>query len=151
MLGINSFLRRMNQRIDQQGWAVLTVLPAYDRPMAPFAYTIGLTAHQSPELIIAGVDPCVAEPLLNELARRVVKDAQRFTPGQRISDLLRGYDAILVEGAATAALRPAAAFVHYGEDRVRLQQVVWPDPQGRFPWEPGCTTTPQGQPLIGQP
>lgn len=108
-------------------------------------------AHSCPEFIIAGTDPAASQHLLNDLAKRVVERAQRFTAGQRISDLLDGYDAVLVEGPATGALRPAAAYVRYGKDCVSLQQVVWPDVQGRFPWEPGCTISAQAQPLIGQP
>ena len=36
-------------------------------------------------------------------------------------------------------------------DQVRLQQVVWPDPHGRFPWDPGYQYPPQAQPLLGRP
>ena len=151
MPGINQFIRRMEQRIDRQGWAVLTVLPTDDSPHVPFAYTIGLTAHSCAELIITGLHPDVSQHLLNDLAKRGVERAQRFTAGQRLSDLLAGYDAVLVDGPATGALRPAAAYVRYGKDCVSLQQVVWPDVQGRFPWEPGCTISAQAQPLIGQP
>lgn len=151
MPSIDRFMRRTEQRIDRQGWAVLTVSPTDDTPHVPFAYTVGLTAHACPEIIIAGADSAVSEHLLNDLAKRVVKRADRFTTGQRISDLLDGYDAVLVEGPAVGALRPAAAYVRYGEERVMLQQVVWPDVHGRFPWEPGCILSPQAQPLIGHP
>jgi hypothetical protein len=151
MPNVDRFIRRMEQRIDQQGWAVLTHFPADDHAHASFAYTIGLTAQGGPEVIIAGLDPTLSEHLLNDLARRVVERAQRFTAGQRISDVLDGYDAVLVEGPAAGVLRPAAAYVRYGENVVRLLQVVWPDARGRFPWEPGCTLSLHAQPLIGQP
>lgn len=150
MLAINRFMRRMERRIEQQGWAILTVVPE-DGAHAPVAYTIGLTAHGCPEFIIAGKNPFVSEHLLNDLARRVVERAERFTAAQRITDLLDGYDGVLVEGPATGPLRPAAAHVRYGEARVCLLQVVWPDVHGRFPWEPGCTLSAAAQPLIGQP
>jgi hypothetical protein len=48
-------------------------------------------------------------------------------------------------------LYPGAAYARYGTDRVRLQQVVWPDRAGRFPWEPGYEHDPQVQPVIGRP
>ncbi|RSM61757.1 DUF4262 domain-containing protein [Actinoplanes sp. ATCC 53533] len=150
MPSVGRFLRRMQQRIDQQGWAILTI-PANDNQHTALTYTIGLTALQCPELLIAGTDPAVSQHLLNELARRVVQRAERLSAGQRINDLLDGSDAILVEGPATGALRPAAAYVRYGQDCVGLLQVVWPDTQGRFPWEPCCTLSPQAQPLIGRP
>jgi hypothetical protein len=85
------------------------------------------------------------------MARRVHDTAARFHHGQRITDLLIGYDAVVVDGPATEVLFPGAAYARYGTDRVRLQQVVWPDPQGRFPWEAGYAHDPQVQPVIGNP
>jgi hypothetical protein len=97
----DDFLRRQEQIIDTVGWAVMHVLPAADDPdtTTPFAYTVGLTAHDYPELLIAGLPPEVAHGLLNDLAGRVYDRADRFTHGQRVSDLIAGYDAVLVEGA----------------------------------------------------
>jgi hypothetical protein len=146
---LDDLMRRQQQQIDEYGWAVTAVFPTDDAPDAPFAYTVGLTAHGYPELIIAGLDPQIAQALLNDLATRVYDRAQRFTAGQRISDLLVGYDAIIVDGPATEALHPGAAFARYGKNKVSLQQVVWPDPQGRFPWEAGYALGQGAQPLLG--
>ncbi|MDG4795015.1 DUF4262 domain-containing protein [Micromonospora sp. WMMD1082] len=117
-------------------------------PGAPFAYTVGLTAHGYPEFIVAGLDPGTSQALLNDLATRVFDRAERFTSGQRISDLLAGYDAVIVEGSATEALLPGAVFARYGRNTVRLQQVVWPDQHGRFPWEPGYAPERHVQPIL---
>jgi Domain of unknown function (DUF4262) len=151
MVSIDDVVRRQTKLIDSRGWAVTIVLPTDDDAVAPFAYTVGLTAVGSAELIIAGLDPDIAQELLDDLAQRVHDRAQRFTSGHRITDLLAGYDAVIVEGPATEALHPGAAFARYSTDRVTLQQVVWPDPHGRFPWEPGCSTRPQAQPTLGRP
>lgn len=151
MAGIDDIMRRQQELIDRHGWAVTGVFPAEDDPGVLFAYTIGLTAHGFPELIIAGLDLTTSQLLLNDLARRVFDRAQRFTAGQRISDLLAGYDAVIVEGPATEALYPGVAFANYGKDRVTLQQVVWPDQHGHFPWEPEYAIDPQVQPLLGRP
>jgi hypothetical protein len=149
----NDFLRRQQQIIDTVGWAVMHVLPTEDETdtTTPFAYTVGLTAHDYPELLIAGLPPDVAHGLLNDLASRVYDKAERFTDGQRISDLIAGYDAVVVDGAPTDELLPGVAIARYGRDRVRLQQVVWPDPQGRFPWDTGYDFDPDVQPLIARP
>jgi hypothetical protein len=149
--GFEDIMRRQRELIDRHGWAVTAVFPTEDDPGAPFAYTIGLTAHGFAELIIAGLDPATSQLLLNDLAQRVFDRAERFTAGQRISDLLAGFDAIIVEGPATEALYPGVAFAQYGQDSVTLQQVVWPDQHGRFPWEPEYAFDPQVQPLLGRP
>ncbi|MFJ2081298.1 DUF4262 domain-containing protein [Micromonospora chokoriensis] len=152
MRDINDFLRRQDRIIDTTGWAVTHVLPTDDDPdsTAPFAYTVGLTAHDYPELITAGLPPEVAHSLLNDLASRVYDKAERFTHGQRISDLIADYDAIIIDGPPTDELLPGAAISRYGRDHIRIQQMVWPDPQGRFPWDDGYGFGPQAQPLIAQ-
>jgi hypothetical protein len=149
--GIDDFMRRQQQLIDTVGWAVMNIVPTEDDPASPFSYTVGLTAYGHPELLVAGLDPAVGQTLLNYLARRVYDRAERFTHGQRIGDLLDGYDAVIVEGPATKALHPGAAFSRYGTDRVRLQQIVWPDPHGLFPWEPGYEFDADVQLVIGRP
>jgi hypothetical protein len=153
MTGTEHYLHRQNEMIDKFGWAVTAVLPTDDDPptASPFAYTVGLTAHGYPELIIAGLDPATCHTLLNDLARRVYDTAERFAHGQRITDLIAGYDAMIVDGDATEDLYPGAAFSRYGQDRVRLQQIVWPDAGGRFPWEDGYSFGPHLQPFIGRP
>ncbi|SCG77824.1 DUF4262 domain-containing protein [Micromonospora inositola] len=107
-------------------------------------------AHDYPKLLIAGLDPAKSKALLNDLAGRVYDRAERLHHGQRISDLIAGYDAVIVGGDATPELHPGTAHGQYWRDRVRLQQIVWPDPQGRFPWDSGYAY-PQGlQPIIGR-
>ena len=153
MPDIDDFLRRQQQIIDTVGWAVMHVLPTDDEPdtTTPFAYTVGLTAHGYPELVIAGLSVEVSHALLNDLALRVYDKAERFIHGQRVTDLLAGYEAAIVEGPATTALHPGAAFGRYGRQRVRLQQIVWPDAQGRFPWEDDYAYDPDVQPVLARP
>jgi hypothetical protein len=148
----DDFLQHQEHIIDTTGWTVTHVLPTNDDPdtTAPFAYTVGLTAHDYPELITAGLPPEVAHNLLNDLARRVYDKAERFTHGQRISDLIAGYDAIIIDGPPTDDLLPSMAIARYGRHQIRLQQLVWPDQQGRFPWDSGYSIGPQAQPLIAQ-
>jgi hypothetical protein len=149
---IDDFLRRQQQIIDTVGWAVMHVLPEEDPDTSTaFAYTVGLTAHDYPELLIAGLPTEIAHALLNDLAGRVYDQAQRFTHGQRISDLIAGYDAIIVDGAPSDDLLPGVAIARYRRDRIRLQQVLWPDPQGRFPFDAGYDVDAHPQPLIARP
>jgi hypothetical protein len=150
---IDDVLRRQEQIIDTVGWAVIHVLPSAADPdiATPFAYTVGLTAHGYPELLIAGLPTQIAHALLNDLASRVYDKAERCTQGQHISDLITGYEAIIVEGPPTEELLPGVAIAHYGRDQVRLQQIVWPDPQGHFPWDAGYNLDPHAQPLIARP
>ena len=116
----------------------------------PFSYTVGLTALQRPELLLAGLTADVAHVLLNQMAGRVHHTAQQFADDQLISDLLTGYDAVIIDGDLTGQLRPSVALARYDDTRVRLQQIVWPDVRGRFPWDPGYGYAQQRQPLIAR-
>lgn len=149
MPSIDDFVQRQERLIDTTGWAVTHVLPTeHDPDITPFTYTVGLTAHDQPELVAAGLSPEIAHSLLNDLARRVHDRAERFTHGQLIRNFIASYDAIIVEGAPTDDLLPGLAVARYGRARVRLQQMVWPDQQGLFPWDAGYDLAPSAQPLI---
>jgi hypothetical protein len=146
---MRAWLGEQDQHIDTIGWSVVYVFPTATSPGAPFAYTVGLTEHGFPELVIAGLPAEISHSLLNDLAGRVYDRAERFTAGQRISDLIKGYEAVIVEGPATEELYPGAAYRRYGRERVTLQQVVWPDGGGRFPWHDNYGLSWQGQPTLG--
>jgi hypothetical protein len=88
---------------------------------------------------------------LNDLAVRVVSHGERFTSGQRVSGLIRGYDAIIVDGAKSSRLPTNIAYEIYGADAVTRQQVVWPDAAGRYPWDALYGYAAKVQPLIGRP
>ena len=92
MPDMEGFLHRQEQIIDRAGWAVMHVIPTQENSPSdvPFSYTIGLTVHRYPELLMAGLDPKVTHHLLNDVAARVYDTAQRFIHGQRISDLIDG-------------------------------------------------------------
>jgi hypothetical protein len=130
------FLRQQDALIARYGWAVTMVEPTPTEPCTPFAYTVGLTAHGQPELVIAGLDPLIAQALLGDLAARVLKHDLQLTHGQHLHDLIAGYDAVLVDGPITDDLYPGTGIGRYGADHVRLRQIVWPDRNGRFPWNP---------------
>ncbi|AEV81803.1 hypothetical protein ACWT_0789 [Actinoplanes sp. SE50] len=150
---MSDFFREQTEIIQQFGWAVVHVVPTDEEAaddVAPFAYTVGLTADSHPELIIAGLPPDLAHQLLNELAGRVHEEGARFRHGRRVTDLIVEQDVVLLNGSPTAELWPGAALARYGR-RVRLQQLVWPDPGNRFPWQAGYSDADHAQPLIDAP
>jgi hypothetical protein len=146
---IEAVLEQHRAIIDRVGWAV-TMVGAGDRDRG-FAYTVGLTALSAPEFVIAGLPSGVMQNLLNDLAVRVVSHGERFTSGQRVSGLIRGYDAIIVDGAKSSRLPTNIAYEIYGADAVTRQQVVWPDAAGRYPWDALYGYAAKVQPLIGRP
>ncbi|MFI7650290.1 DUF4262 domain-containing protein [Micromonospora sp. NPDC049460] len=153
MSGIEDFMRRQSEMIDRVGWSVTFVhLSADDTDEGlPFAYTVGFTAHGHPELLIAGLDPAISQQLLNDFAARVYDQAERFTHGQRLGDLIAGYDATIIDGAPTDQLHTGAAIARCGDQHVRVQQIAWPNLAGRFPWDDGYAYPSSVQPVLGCP
>ncbi|MBG0563239.1 DUF4262 domain-containing protein [Actinoplanes aureus] len=149
----DDFFERQSEIIDEYGWAVVHVLPADDDPeeTVPFAYTVGLTGFGFPELAITGLDPEAGHQILNELACRLCDDGLRLSHGQRISDLLADQEVVIVAGEATEEVFPGAALARYGDERVHLRQIVWPDLDNRYPWQRGYESLLYPQPTIGAP
>ncbi|MEV6932101.1 DUF4262 domain-containing protein [Dactylosporangium sp. NPDC051485] len=150
MPGIEDLIRRQHEIIERVGWAVMLIHPTADDPdtVMPYAYTVGLTARALPEVVVTGLPLDLAHHLLNAMAERVLNDGP-VAHGTRMHQLLAGYDAVIIDGRPTDEVTPGAAIARYGADRVRLQQIVWPDQHGTFPWQQGCTLDPHSQPLTG--
>jgi hypothetical protein len=144
MTGIDDVLRRQSEIIDTVGWAVTAVLPTVDDPATtrPFAYTVGLTAHDYPELLIAGLDPATSQALLNDLAERVYDKAERFTHGQHIDNLIVGYNAVIVDGPPTPQLWPAPPSPATAPTGYDCSRSSGPTPTGAPPGRPATPTTP---------
>lgn len=118
------------------GWSAVGVMATVEDPTLPFTYTIGFREHDlHPELILVGMSPTQAHPLLGILYDRV-SSGERFEDGQTDSRVLEGYDvkfkALPPDG------RPLNVARHfYGLDELPALQVVWPDTNGVFPDEDG--------------
>lgn len=122
-------LRRM---IDNQGWAVIGVFPTKPADGAPFSYTVGLTDHGLPELAIYGLEPHAAGGVLNAVAQHAI-DGGELAHGQRLDGLLAGELPLTVIAMNdTTELTSVRAL--YGAV-LAAQQIIWPDTDGRMPWE----------------
>lgn len=128
--------------VERFGWAVVSVMPTKDSPQphVAFAYTIGLHRKGLPELFMAGLAPQSLIDCLN-LAAQVLVSAGGVEDGQttdRIADrfpcMFRSLPADVVSAKGLQALAFAG-----GE--VEGAHVVFPDSQGRWPWDPECEPT----------
>lgn len=144
---LQQYLLRVNDNIDRYGWHVQHVHA--DAALPPVSYTVGLAKWGHPEIVVLGLPMTVAQSLLNTLGDRVRAGA-RLEAGQRLDDVVPSYVCALVAVADTRLLTIANA-IYRGDGPVAALQLVWPDPSGRLPWQPGCTTRPDAQPLLGIP
>jgi hypothetical protein len=122
--------------VARTGWCVMNV--EGDAESAACAYTIGLDANLGhPELVVFGLDAGVMQSLLNVAAHDIMKGS-RFEVGGFSSDVLADHS------VAFAAVSPeayeyylGAAVRFYGGNSFSALQVIWPDRNGRYPWDAG--------------
>jgi Domain of unknown function (DUF4262) len=133
----------LRQLIGTFGWAVQGV--ERDGIHPPWAYTVGLTSHRRPELVITGMGLTRATQVLNGVAAHVLHAAAP-EPGTQ---------AALLDGPLVEVVRVATPWAHlnmavefYGR-RIRGLQLVHADKRGRWPWDHAYQGVRGGQPVLG--
>lgn len=136
--------------IERLGWAVTYVHGEDGHP--PFGYTIGLTEHGNPELIMFGTTQDTTAYALNELARRFRVEGMLGT-GAPVGFEATAHRVWLVP------VRDSSEHLLWANRRYRdpdgppipAWQAVYDDRHGRFPWDAGYTLPPGLQPVLGTP
>ncbi|HPG04863.1 MAG: DUF4262 domain-containing protein [Rhodoblastus sp.] len=127
--------QRIDDLVEKGSWLVVFV--GADKQTTPptpgFSYTVGLTEHGLPELVIAALPPDVAHGTLNQIGALMRKNGP-FKNGDISYEVLQGNFRVAFVDLPGGALPIANA--RYGADDYHALQVFWPDPNGRLPWEP---------------
>jgi Domain of unknown function (DUF4262) len=110
-----------------------------------FAYTIGMTKNKLPEFIVFSLDHQIAQAVLNQMCDRAreIPYAAGF-----YDNILSGYKAALLpvrKGRADDYVVQATNLF----DDVEVMQLVWPDQNGRFPWQKDYGVKLLLQPILG--
>jgi Domain of unknown function (DUF4262) len=114
---------------------------------AAYAYTTGLTEQDLPELCVSGLGYQLMKNVLNTAARNVAAAGTALVDGAQLADLVSVPLTVIDGLPRLGGIWPTVAFNRYGPDRVRLQQLVWPD-SGHLPWEAGYDLPADAQPLL---
>jgi hypothetical protein len=139
-------LRRIDEAVGRSG-VYLQFVPQ-PTPLETCWYTIGLTGHGHPELILFGLPPDNSRPVLHTLAGDVIAGRRTFTAGQHADDVLEGHQVQLVAVSEPDRHLPVAAQYYAATDAaVEALQIVWPDRHHRWPWQPG--TRVDDMPVLG--
>jgi hypothetical protein len=138
------YLEHIRQLVRTYGWAVQGVERQGMRP--PWAYTVGLTGHRRPELVITGMGLTHATEVLNAAAGHMLQ-AGPPVPGHQVT---------LAGGPLVEVVRVTEAWAHlnvavdiYGR-RIRGLQLVHADRRGRWPWDREYQGVRGGQPVLGR-
>lgn len=111
---------------------------------AAVAYTVGLTRVGHDELLVIGIEPQVARPLLNHVAQYVVERSV-LRAGETME---AGPWMLEVVAVPHPEVHLPTAGALYGLE-VSAVQLVWADADGRWPWDPGHGGGSGGQPVLG--
>lgn len=128
--------RQLLDDVEECGVHVVHVPEVDERP--GYSFTVGLWhSFEQPEVLVFGLPEEVAHELLNALADEA-SAGQKYLDDQKHAGLLVDYTVRFV------ALPPhchaeylATAVWAYDGGEFPAVQLVWPDKQGRWPWEPG--------------
>ncbi len=108
-----------------------------------YTYTVGLPAYaRHPELVVCGVPPDEAIPILGDVVR-LLTDSARALDG-RVMGLLEDdmplWVAPIPEATVASQLSAASWWrkEHHDGKPAAAKQIVIPDAARRFPWQAGC-------------
>jgi hypothetical protein len=135
------------------GWHVMTVMPRTGERGSLFSYSTGLfRTYQHPEILLFNLPVETMPQIINEIGNQV-KAGKKFEPGPSYSDILASCSCVfrpVLEEHFSEYVGYSLWF--YDGDPFALLQCFWPDPNGRFPWEPDCDARYRdSQPLLYLP
>lgn len=129
--------RQILADVEENGLHVVHVEEADEQP--GHSYSVGLwESFGQPEVLVVGLDPAVAADLLEAIAD-ANDGGETFAPGTRHAGLLQGYQVrfLPLPPAAVAEHLGVAVWAHDGAP-FQAVQLVYPDKQGRWPWDPAA-------------
>jgi hypothetical protein len=128
--------RKILDDVEEHGVHILSV-PERDEQCA-FSATVGMWhSFEQPEVIVFGMPPEVARELLDVIADEA-SEGKTFLAGSQHKGLLQHYAVRFhaVPPALYSKYFAAATWAYEGAPFTAVQ-LVWPDKQGRWPWDEG--------------
>jgi hypothetical protein len=113
----------------------------------PLAYTIGLSDHGAPELMMTGLDGEISHRVLHSVAHQIIDDGARLEPAM----LIAYPDRFLIEVVEVDHPEVHLDFaIRLCGSGIRAMQLVWSDDRGRWPCERGWGHGRRRQPVLGR-
>ena len=133
--------RKLLADIERVGWHIVHINE--DERGPAFSFSVGFYyTFQQPEILIMGLKPEVAQKILS-IAVVLMAGGKTFQPFEPVADFAQGYNSVFVPIKIENYqdyLGYAIWFYRSLPAPFPAMQLVWPDKQGRFPWEQGYDT-----------
>lgn len=131
--------QRLIELIAEHGHAINCVADDADEPtdQPPFAYSLGAwESYGAPELIIFGLDSQVASDIINNVMAQYAAGRRFVCDVVEEGIAAKGVPVVFLEAdPGLAKVYATSADLYYEGEAFPLWQIVWPDRNGRFPWE----------------
>jgi hypothetical protein len=117
-----------------------------DKSFIPFCYTIGNFEKNLPELLLI-FRPDLND-VLNIMSDIMIRQDRPFEHGELV-DIGGKVPSMVIYADHRAKDYTLQVTHYYGTPLYAVQQVLVPDPQGRYPHQPGCRHPYSRQPVLG--
>lgn len=143
--------RKVYEDVESHGWHVVKI--SEDANTSGWAFTVGLYAtFGHPEVVLFGLREATMHQLLNFIGEGI-RAGKAYEQGKAYTDVIENYECRF-ESVDRAWYRPflgMAQWFYEGQDFPVLQ-CVWPDQDGKWPWEcPGDLAWSGVQPVLSRP
>ena len=132
------FYEGVKNHIDKYGWSIVGVLGEDDIP--GWAYTIGLTELNHPEIVMSGLPHETMHTILNDIGISIKKKDLRLEDEMLLEGFISNGYTLKIRKIDTEKYeeRVQQAFRYY-DRAIEAFQIMWPDKEGRFPDEENFT------------
>lgn len=134
-------LDHLEEMIAEHGQAVLGIFADTARGLPAINYSIGLQDLGLPEIVVTGVHSNSAVPIINEIAGWLKLKGSAPADRELLPDGLLSHPARFRELSAAEIEHNLCFAVHrsdqIGRDPPQAFQIIYQDPDGRWPEDPG--------------
>ena len=140
------FYQQIASTIAREGRQILCI--AAEGKLPSFFYTIGNSLRGAPELLLIGnFEEGPAAKVLNTLSEQMLEAGRRYLSGQRVNPFGGEHDMQVWDTTPIAKIQYTTQVTEFLQSlkgtigvpqQYTVQQVVMPDPKGRYPADKGC-------------
>ena len=140
---------RVRGDIIKKGWSDMGII-VHDVDDIPHNYSVGLSEYGHPDLITIGLPNDLGHAVLQAPAEQIM-EGKAYLPHSYSKDVLRDMDvAFLPVDEMLNDDYPMTMTVRLYGEHCTAMQIIWPDPNNRFPWHWDFVDEyRQYQPLLG--
>lgn len=146
----NDYERSIVANVEGYGWHCTSVRPSKGDDSPPYTYTVGLHhSYGQPEFIVFGLSSDVAHDILSLLAS-AAQAGEMYPLDTPCGEIIDGFECAFVAVPRSLYREYVySALWFYANEDFPLYQLVWPDADGRYPWNQGYRHDPKHpQPVL---